>query len=317
MRAARASGLCVLHSTRGACVKTFLVITPSCAWRGGAFGVKVRFARVDAPGVAMKNILLSCLVLAALALCCPASPSFAAESAPASPELEAQIRQILRDHPEIVLDALRANSETVLDIVQQGSDQRRDAALQRQWQDDAKTPKKVAVAGRPARGPENAPITLVAFSDFTCTYCQQAAVTVENLLRRYPEQIRFVFKQTPHNDAGRVASRWFLAALRQDELKAWRMYALLFDRQQQYLADPAATLRAVAADAKLDPIRLDADLKAQEKNMDALIDGDIADAKALGFSGTPYFLVNNLIIRGSLPLENFVDAVEFAKKAGK
>ena len=45
-----------------------------------------------------------------------------------------------------------------------------------------------------------------------------------------------------------------------------------------------------------------------------ITDADVADAKRLGFSGTPYFLVDNMVIRGALPLENFIDAVELALK---
>ena len=35
---------------------------------------------------------------------------------------------------------------------------------------------------------------------------------------------------------------------------------------------------------------------------------------ALGFVGTPYFIVNNMVLRGALPMENFIDAVEMALK---
>lgn len=234
-----------------------------------------------------------------------------------SPEFLAQLKQALHENPGLILEVLQNNSETVLDIVQQGSDKRINQALVRQWQEDIKQPKTVDLAGRPARGPEKADITLVAFSDFTCSYCQQAAFTVENLLRRYPEQIRFVFKQIPNADAGRLASQWFLAGMSQNPEKAWQFYALMFDGQARYLADPMAVLREMAAKAGLDVKQLEADLKTQGKAIDAIIDADIAEAKAMGFHGTPYFLVNNLVIRGALPLENFIDAVEFARNAGK
>lgn len=228
-----------------------------------------------------------------------------------SPDFAAQLQQALKEHPDFIMDVLRDNSETMLDIVQHGSDQRRARALFRQWQEDIKNPKKMALDGRPMRGPASAPVTLVAFSDFTCSYCQQAAFTVENLLQRYPAQIRFVFKQIPVSDAGRLASQWFLAAWRQDAGKAWRFYSLLFERQQRYMNEPAAVLREVAGEAGLDVDALTA-ATADHAGPDAILDADAADAKALGFHGTPYFLVNDLVIRGSLPLENFIDAVEFA-----
>lgn len=242
--------------------------------------------------------------------------SFSAGAAPAvapagAPDAAA-IRQALKAHPEIVLDVLRDNSETLLDIVQQGADQRRRQSLLRQWQDDRRNPKRVDLDGRPSRGPADAPVTLVAFSDFTCAYCQQAAFTVETLLKRYPDKIRYVYKESVGTDLGRLGARWFLAAARQDEAKAWRLYALLFDAQQRYMADPQAVLAELAAQTGLDVKAIEADLKANGKTYDEIVDADVADAKRLGFSGTPYFLVNDMVIRGALPLENFIDAVELA-----
>ena len=55
-------------------------------------------------------------------------------------------------------------------------------------------------------------------------------------------------------------------------------------------------------------------MKSKAKELDALMAGDAADANALGFVGTPYFIVNNMVLRGALPMENFIDAVEMALK---
>lgn len=254
------------------------------------------------------------LVLALLSF---ASPCLAAKDDPA-PVSADQIREVLKANPDIILEILRDNSELVLDVVQQGSDLRRRQGLLRQWQLDSESPKNVDLEKRPSRGPAKAPITLIAFSDFTCSYCQQAAITIENLLKRYPNQIRYVFKQFPQDsELGYKASQWFVAANRQDPVKAWNFYALLFERQRAYVSDQDAVLAAAAKDAGLDPKAIQTDLKTNAKAIDAIIEADKADAKALGFNGTPYFLVNDLIIRGALPLENFIDAVEMALQAKK
>lgn len=234
-----------------------------------------------------------------------------------TPEFTRQLRQLLAENPDIVLDVLRENSETMLDIVQQGSDQRRRQSLIRQWQSDLKTPKAVALDGRPTRGAVNAPVKLIAFSDFTCAYCQQAAVTVENLLRRYPSDVSFTFKQSPSSDIGRLSSSWFLAAARLDTAKAWKFYALLFDRQNDLLTNPQDTLVKTATDAGFDAKAIEKELTTNAKAIEDTINVDQTDAKRLGFSGTPYFLVNDLVIRGALPFESFIDAIEMAKKAKK
>ena len=63
--------------------------------------------------------------------------------------------------------------------------------------------------------------------------------------------------------------------------------------------------------------KLEADLRKNAQAIDLIVATDIREAKDLGFAGTPYFLVNDLVIRGAVPLETFIDAVEFAKTAKK
>lgn len=240
-----------------------------------------------------------------------------AEAAPAETP-SAQLESLLRAHPELILDILRDHSEELLDIVQSGSDKRRRGVLLKQWESDVKTHKNVALAGRPVGGADEAPVTIVAFSDFLCSYCHQAAFTIGNLMKKYPGRIRLVFKQTPKTDAGRTAGTWFVAAYRTDRAKAWKMYALLFDRQQEVEKDTLASLRAIAAEAGFDAAKLESSAKAHGREIGEMMDADIYDANALGFAGTPYFLVNDLVLRGALPLENFEDAVEFAlRNTGK
>ena len=253
-----------------------------------------------------------------LACCAAFLAAGSASASDASPDADMalQLRRILKEHPDIVLDVLREHSETALDIVQLGADRRRAEALHNQWTEDARQPKKASLEERPSRGPADAPVTLIAFSDFTCAYCQQAAFAVESLLKRYPDDVRFVFKQSPNSETGILAGRWFVAAARQDMKKAWDFYALLFDAQRKLIDSPLPTLRETAGKAGLDVKKLEADLRKNSQAIDLIVATDIKEAKELGFAGTPYFLVNNLVVRGAVPLETFIDAVEFAR-AGK
>ena len=236
-----------------------------------------------------------------------------AQAAPAS-EAAAQLEALLKAHPELILNVLEQHSEELLDIVQKGSDKRRRSVLLRQWESDIDEPKQVAVEGRPVGGAADAPVTIIAFSDFLCTYCHQAAYTVGNLMKRYPGKVRLSFKQIPKTQAGRMAAEWFIAAYQTAKTKAWKMYALLFDRQKQVEDNTLAALREIAAEAGFDAKALEASVKSKAKELDVMLAADAADANALGFVGTPYFLVNNMVLRGALPMENFVDAVDMALK---
>jgi protein-disulfide isomerase len=232
----------------------------------------------------------------------------------AGEDLEAQVLSILRAHPEVVLEVIKNNPVEVLGALQQGSDSHRRSTLYAQWEQDLKTPKKVAVEGRPVGGPEKAPITIIAFSDFVCQYCHSGAYTIGNLMKKYPGMIRLIFKQVPKTEAGRVAGYWFLAAYRLDKVKAWKMYALAFDRQDKVEADAAGTMRAIAKECGFNVETLEGEVNMNSKAFSVMMDQDAADARNLGLVGTPYYLVNDIIVRGAIPFENFSEAIDLALK---
>src|SRR5262245_30920145 len=56
---------------------------------------------------------------------------------------------------------------------------------------------EVETAGRPEKGPKNAPVTMIAFSDYECPFCRKAEETVEQVLKTYEGKIRYVFRDYP------------------------------------------------------------------------------------------------------------------------
>lgn len=250
-----------------------------------------------------------CAVVAVMV--CVATPAAAAQNV-TDENLTNLLREALNKHPELVLDVLRKNSESVLDIAQQGSTVRRQRALQAQWREDAKQPKKVKLSDRAIRGEANAPVTIIAFSDFTCPYCQQGAATIERIMADYGKNVRYVFKHMPlgKDSAARTASEYFIAANEQGQDKAWELYKILFDQREKLITDGEKFIKESAAAVGLNMQKLATDSKS--KKTKALLDEDMAEAQRLGVEGTPYFLVNDLVIRGALPLDLFKNAVDMA-----
>ena len=260
----------------------------------------------------MKKFLLPvCLILLVLGLC---APSQAADTPVTRDQLAALIRQALRDDPNIILDVLREHSEIVLDIAQQGSNQRRLKVLDTQWKKELDVAKPVALANRPVRGDVNAPVTIVAFSDFTCPYCAQAAQTVNTLLRDNQGKIRLVFKHFPlagHKFAN-LAAEYHVAATLQSAEKSWIFHDILFRQGDRLNEEGETLLKRCAEEAGLDMKKLAADLRGNSTKIKAVIEEDQADAKQLGLQGTPNFLVNNLVVRGALAPELFAQAINLA-----
>lgn len=251
-----------------------------------------------------------CLCIAMLCVLAFGGVRVAAADEAGNPE--EQLRTLLKAHPELILDVLEEHSLQLLEIIQKGAEKRRRDSLHTQWEQDRKLPKKVAVEGRPVGGPAQAPITIVAFSDFLCSYCHQAAFTLGSLMKEYKGKIRFVFKQVPKDETGMLVSRWFLAAYHTDKARAWRMYALLFDHQAELEEEPRKTLLRITHEVGLEASLIEENIKKNGSLYADILDGDAADAKALGFVGTPYFLVNDMVLRGALPMESFEDAVQKA-----
>ncbi|MBD5538639.1 MAG: thioredoxin domain-containing protein [Desulfovibrio sp.] len=268
----------------------------------------------------MKNVKMSLSLLGALAMCAalflPQAQSARAAAAP-DPALAAALETLLRERPDIVLDVLRQNSEAVLDIAQQGSNLRRKHNLEVQWRKDMESPKSVKLENRPVLGRPDAPVRIVSFSDFTCHFCEQASRNVDALRKTYGNDICLIFKHLPLDEKGPggIASSYFVAIAQQDEGKAWEFYDLMFSNRDRLLAEGEPFIKESAQKLGVDMKRLARDVRS--KKVSDILAEDQKDAQKLGVEGTPYFLVNDLVVRGALPLDLFRDAVEMARDGKK
>jgi protein-disulfide isomerase len=147
-------------------------------------------------------------------------------------------------------------------------------------------------------GPDDAPVTLVEFSDFECTYCRTAANGVHDTLEKFGDDVRFVFKNYPLDTAcndsmeqplHRLACEAAVIARcagEQDPALFWETHDALF-REPQLTAD---TLHRIPTDLGLDLDRLDTCIGAPPAA--EAVQADIALGRSLGVSGTPVFFAN-------------------------
>lgn len=255
----------------------------------------------------MAKILIALL----FCLCLP----IAAQSATVSQgELEAAVQKLLQARPDLILEVLRQNSEVVLDIAQQGSNLRRKHNLEAQWAEDMKKEKKIRLADRPILGNPDAKVKIVAFSDFSCHFCEQASKNVAALRKEFGDDVALVFKHLPLDEKGPggLASAYFAAIALQSEPKAWEFYDAMYANRDKLLAEGEPFIKKTAQSLGLDMKKLQKD--AQSRRVKEILAQDQEDGQKLGVEGTPYFLVNNLVVRGAVPLDLFRAAVEMAKK---
>jgi protein-disulfide isomerase len=158
-------------------------------------------------------------------------------------------------------------------------------------------PVSIAVAGAPVRGPANAPVTLVEFSDFQCPFCIAATPQLEAVLKAYPTQVKLIFKEFPLDTHAQAALAAAAALAAQKQGKFWQMYDALF-AQKGYLSRKG--ILGLAAGLHLDMNRFQADLDSAA--IKRAVDKDISDGERINVDSTPTLFIDGQRFNGPVTL---------------
>jgi len=177
--------------------------------------------------------------------------------------------------------------------------------------------RKIDTRGRPFRGAENGPVTLVVYDDFECPFCSRMYVTLMNeVMTKYRDRVKIVMKDFPILDAHPWAMRAAVDAhcLADQDLAAyWEFSDYIHTHQQEVSAKvikmpgqiDAAAMDAIAQDSaakhKLTTDALQACIAKQDETK---VRSSIAEGKSLGVSATPTMFVNGQEMEGMLTAEN-------------
>jgi protein-disulfide isomerase len=170
------------------------------------------------------------------------------------------------------------------------------------------TPPKVEVSAddAPFKGPADAPITIVEFSDFQCSYCKRVLNVLNEVLERYPNQVKLAFRDFPivtiHPHAQKAAEAAHCAA---EQGKFWEFHDLLFEKQDAIPTTNFAD-HAKALGLEVTPFQACLDSrKHQEK-----VERHYAAGVKAGVSGTPAFFINGRPLSGAQPFEAFKAVID-------
>jgi protein-disulfide isomerase len=166
-------------------------------------------------------------------------------------------------------------------------------------------PVAIPVAGSPVTGPQDAPITLVEFSDFQCPYCFLATPQLRAVLKAYPTRVKLIFKQFPldmHSQAA-LAAAAAIAAHKQG--KFWPMHDALFASHED-LSRP--TILTLASAIGLDMKRFEADLDSAETKQTVAQDEE--DGTRAGVMATPTIFIDGQHYNGPIKLETLTPLLE-------
>src|SRR5262249_52762901 len=147
-------------------------------------------------------------------------------------------------------------------------------------------PVKLTVDGDPVRGPANAKVTVVEFSDFQCPYCAIATTEAKQLLAKYPKDVRLIFKQFPldiHSQAA-LAAEASLAA--QAQGKFWELHDKMYDNYRQITK---ARILTWAQEVGLDMNRFRSELDSHKYA--SRVTSEQKQGEDAGVEGTPTFYI--------------------------
>ena len=183
------------------------------------------------------------------------------------------------------------------------------AAAQRPQADPNKV-YEIPVANSAVRGPKDAPVTIVMFSDFQCPFCSQSVPVVDDVLKAYPKDVNFIMKQFPlrqiHPNAD-PAARAAIAAGKQG--KFWEMHDELYKNNKNLSPE---TIKGLAEKIGLDMKKFEADQNSDEVKKQ--VDEELALGAKVDVRGTPSFFVGGKIAQNRT-LDGFKAQIDAELKA--
>ena len=168
----------------------------------------------------------------------------------------------------------------------------------------------------PLWGNQEAPVTIVEFSDFQCPFCARVGETLDELRQFYgPARLRLVWKNYPlpfHNNA-RPASDAAMTVFAIGGADAfWKFHDLVFANQRELSVE---NYQRWAVMAGVDEAKFGAELSARQQA--GKVDEDLALANRLGITGTPVFRINGIPLMGAQPIERFKEIIDAQLVAAK
>jgi protein-disulfide isomerase len=172
---------------------------------------------------------------------------------------------------------------------------------------------KIDLKGEPARGPDDAKVTIVEYSDFQCPFCSRGYQVLEDqVMPEYKDKVKFYFKHLPLKSIHPWAEGAAIAtecAKQQNGDGFWKMYHSLFKSQREINQDNLKDkVTQFAKDAGLDDAKFAQCFESKESQTQ--VDKDLEEATAIGANSTPTFFINGRRLEGAQPFENFKSIID-------
>jgi len=180
---------------------------------------------------------------------------------------------------------------------------------------------KISTDDDPIRGNQNAPITIIEFSDYQCPFCARFYTqTLPLIMEEYIEQgkAKLVYRDFPIQSSHPNAMPAAVAAeCANEQGKYWEYHDTLFERQQEWnkldVTSAVATFKQYASEIEIMQEKFDSCLDTGKYLEE--VRNDLNDGRDYGVDGTPGFFVGNdqigyVKLSGAQPFESFKKVID-------
>jgi predicted DsbA family dithiol-disulfide isomerase len=165
---------------------------------------------------------------------------------------------------------------------------------------------EVATGGGPARGAENAPITIIEFADYECPYCTRGYTTMKSVMEKYDGKVKWYFRDFPLSFHRNAVSYSVAANCAGQQGKYWEMHDAILDNQKALTGEGG--VEGLAKNLGLDEAAFGTCIA--DKDQSKKVMENMADGQAVGVTGTPAYFINGIMISGAQPLEAFEQIID-------
>ena len=209
------------------------------------------------------------------------------------------VYEAILENPQIIMDAVRLLEEQQ----QQGQQAAAAAVLQNERDRLERDPNAIVLAN------PDGDVTVVEFFDYNCPYCRRAMPQVDALIEQDPN-VRLVYREWPILGDGSVfAAKAALASRKQGKYEEFHVAMMGMEGR----AEERSVLR-IAREVGLDIEQMRRDMEAPEVSEHIATSMELT--RALGFNGTPSFVIGDALIPGFVEADVLIKQVEETRAAG-
>ena len=216
---------------------------------------------------------------------------------------------------DLVLDIIKKNPNVIKEALEKYEKEAAEKAKEDEFKNLLSDKVEVDIGKTPIKGKKKAKYTVIAFSDFQCPFCSRGDETVKQLMEKYGDNIKYIFKNYPlgfHPEATPAAKACWAAG---KQNKYYEYHDKLFENQSK-LGEELYVQIATELGLNIDKFNKD----RNSDDADKAIKEDMKAGEAVGIRGTPGFILNGVKIYGAYPVEHFekvITALEEEEKTAK